>query len=67
MKVSPCFSDIQLLHLLPGFFYQRRLVTRAMRQPMSQIAFLYRDRDQPKLLEHFTEGLNGVVAFTVIG
>ena len=36
-------------------FYQRRLVTRAMRQSIiSQIAFLYRDRDQSKLLEHFT-------------
>ena len=36
-------------------FYQRRLVTRAMRQPIiSPIAFLYRDRDQSKLLEHFT-------------
>ena len=35
-------------------FYQRRLVTHAMRQPISQIAFLYSDRDQAKLLEHFT-------------
>ena len=36
-------------------FYQRMLVTRAMRQPIiSPIAFLYRDRDQSKLLEHFT-------------
>ena len=39
--------------------YQRRLVTRAMRQPIiSQIAFLYRDRDQSKLLEHFTAFLH---------